>query len=214
MPVESPPFSFETGAGSSLSHHMLTLIEKARGKDLELGSILTSLSRHSHPMLLVFLSFPLCLPVGIPVLSTTLGLTLSLVGFLLFADRRLWIPDSLAAKSIAYSKLVYVVHRLIRVSGRIERMLVPRLHFFSSNRSVMRLHGLTVMVLGVVAAVPLPLPFNNFVAAFPVLLLALSLLQKDGVWVIISYIAVIPCLIYYGLLIYLGHAGFSRLLGL
>lgn len=199
--------------GSGLSQHLLSLLDKANGNDIELGNILTSLSRHGHSMLLVFLSFPLCLPMGIPVLSTTLGLTLSLVGVLLFAGRRLWIPKSLASKTIAYKKLVYVVNRLLKVSGRIERMLIPRFHFLASNRAMVRLHGLMVMSMGMVAAIPLPLPFNNFVAAFPVLLLGLSLLQRDGVWVIVSYLSAIPCLLYYGLLVYLGNAGFSRLLG-
>jgi hypothetical protein len=66
-----------------ISHQMQAILKKADGQAVSLGSIIVSLSQHSHAMLVVFLSFPLCLPVGIPVLTTTLGLTLSLVGFLL-----------------------------------------------------------------------------------------------------------------------------------
>jgi len=36
-----------------------------------------------------------------------------------------------------------------------------------------------VMSMGLVAAIPLPLPFINLVAAYPLLLLGLSLLEKD-----------------------------------
>ncbi len=74
-----------------------------------------------------------------------------------------------------------------------------------------RIHGIFVMILGLVAAVPLPLPLNNLVAAFPVLLLGLSLLEKDGLAAIVSYLSAIPCLIYYGALLYLGYAGFEHL---
>jgi hypothetical protein len=45
------------------------------------------------------------------------------------------------------------------------------------------------------------------VAALPVLLLSLSLLQKDGAMAIASYIATIPCLLYYGTAGCLGYAG-------
>jgi hypothetical protein len=70
------------------------------------------------------------------------------------------------------------------------------------------------MLMGCVAAIPLPLPFNNMVAAFPILLLGLALLAKDGVLVIVSYLAAIPCFIYYGALAYYGHAAFDTLLRL
>jgi len=76
----------------------------------------------------------------------------------------------------------------------------------------MRVHGLFIMGMGFLAAIPLPLPFNNMVAAFPLLLLGLSLLQKDVLLVIVSYIAAIPCFFYYGALVYFGCAGFRHLI--
>jgi hypothetical protein len=81
------------------------------------------------------------------------------------------------------------------------------------NSKAIRLHGLFAMFMGLLAAVPLPLPFNNMVAALPILLLGFSLLEKDGVMAIISYFAAIPCFIYYGTLFHVGNAAFQRLLG-
>ena len=78
---------------------------------------------------------------------------------------------------------------------------------------MIRVHGIFVMVLGLTASIPLPLPFNNFVAAFPILLLGFSLLELDGALVIASYIAAIPFVLYYSALVYLGHAGFERWMG-
>jgi hypothetical protein len=196
-----------------LSHQMLAILQKADGNGLTLGNIIAALSRRSHAVLIVFLSFPLCLPVGIPVLSTTLGLTLGLVGFLLAIGRRIWIPKFIAAKVIPHKRLVNVIERLLRVSGRIERWFHPRMFFFATNGKMMRVHGSFVMLMGLTAAIPLPLPFNNFVAALPILLLGFSLLERDGALVIVSYLASIPCFIYYGALLYLGHAGFQRLMG-
>jgi hypothetical protein len=164
-------------------------------------------------VLIVFLSFPLCLPVGIPVLNTTLGLTLGLVGFLLAIGREIWIPKSFAAKVVPYKRLSFVIERLLRASKHMERWFHPRMLFFATNSKMIRIHGIFVLLMGLTASVPLPLPFNNLVAAFPILLLAIALLERDGVLAIFSYLASIPCFIYYGALIYLGHAGFQRLIG-
>jgi hypothetical protein len=198
---------------NGLSGQMLAILEIADGNDIALGTILATLSRRSHAVLIVFLSFPLCIPMGIPVLSTTLGLVLGLVGFLLAIGRDVWIPKSIAAKVISYKRLSYIIERLLRVSKRLERWLHPRMLFFPTNGMMIRIHGIFVMLMGLTAAIPLPLPFNNLVAALPILLLGFSLLERDGALVLVSYLAFIPCFFYYGALIYLGHAGFQRLMG-
>jgi hypothetical protein len=198
---------------NGLSGQLLGVLEKAAGNDMELGTVVATLSRQSHSVLLVFLSFPLCIPIGIPLFSTTLGLMLGLVGYLLLIDRSIWIPKSFAAKLIPYSALSRVIGKLLRVSRWAERFFHPRMPFFVKDRRMLRMHGFFVLVLGLAAAVPLPLPFNNLVAALPILLLGFSLLENDGLLVIVSYLASIPFFIYYSALIYLGHAGFERLMG-
>jgi hypothetical protein len=197
-----------------LSRQMLAILEKAQGNDMTLGSILATFSRSSHAAMIVFLSFPLCLPVGIPVLTAVLGLILALIGFLLAIGREIWIPKSIEAKIVSYKSLSYVIERLLRVSKRMERWFHPRILFFVTNSKMMRIHGLFILLMGLTASFPIPLPLNNLVAAFPILLLGLSLLERDGLLAIVSYLASIPCFIYYGALIYLGYAGFERLLGL
>lgn len=181
---------------------------------MELGKILEILSRHGHALLLVFLSFPLCLPVGIPVLSTTLGLSLAFIGLLLCIGEHLRLPRYLAARTIPYKRLLNVIERLIRVADRMERLFHPRLLPVAMNTKLVRIHGLFAISMGLLAAVPLPLPLNNMVAAMPILLLGFSLLEKDGVMVITSYVAAIPCFLYYGTLTYVGYAGFQRLIGM
>jgi hypothetical protein len=200
-------------AQNGLSRQMLSILEKADGSGITLGTIIAALSRQSHAVLIVFLSFPLCIPVGVPVLSTTLGIALGLVGFLLAIGRDVWIPKTMAEKFISYKNLSYVIQRLLRASKRMERWFHPRMLFFATNGQMLRVHGIFVMLMGLTAAIPLPLPFNNLVAALPILILGLSLLEQDGVLVIVSYMASIPCFIYYGALIYFGHVGFERLMG-
>lgn len=193
---------------------MMAILDNAGGNDITLGTVLHILSRYSHAALFVFLSFPLCIPVGVPVLSTTLGLALSLVGLLLALGREVRIPQSMARKIIPYKNLSSIIRRFLQISKRIERWFHPRLPFFVTNDKMIRIHGIFVMLMGFTAAIPLPLPLNNLVAALPILLLGLSLLENDGALVIASYLAAIPCFVYYGALIYLGNAGYRHLMGI
>jgi hypothetical protein len=192
---------------------MMVLLERAGGRDIDFGTVISVVSGGSHAVLMVFLSFPLCIPVGIPVLSTGLGLALGLVGFLMATGRAIWIPKRIAAKVVPYDRLSHVIERLLGISSRIDRWFHPRMSFFVKNSSIIRIHGIVVMLLGLVSAIPLPLPFNNFVAAFPILLLGFSLLEKDGLLAVVSYIATIPFFVYYGALLYLGNTGFRHLMG-
>jgi hypothetical protein len=198
---------------NGLTNQMLALLDKADGKSINLGTVVSAVSSRGHAMLIILLSFPLCLPVGIPILSSTLGLALGLVGLLGGIGCEIRVPKSIAAKEITYSRLSYVIERLLRISAWIDRWFRPRIPFLATNSAMIRIHGFFVMFLGVLAAVPLPLPFNNMVAALPILLLGISLLEKDGLLAVVSYLAAIPVLIYYGALVYLGYAGFERLMG-
>jgi hypothetical protein len=196
-----------------LSRQLMAILEEADEKSITLGTVIAVLSRCSHAALIVFLSFPLCIPMGVPVFTTTLGLALALIGLLLAIGRDVWLPKYMTKRVIPYKNLSYVIQRLLRASARMERWFHPRLLFFATNSRMIRIHGVFVMLMGLTAAIPLPLPLNNLVAALPILLLGLSLLERDGVLVIVSYLASIPCFIYYGALIYLGHAGFEHLMG-
>ena len=192
---------------------MRALLEKADGKDMLFGEVLGSFSRRSHAVVMVFVSFPLCFPVGIPVLTTSFGLTLALVGLFLALGRNLWIPRRLRDKVVPYERLAHIVERLLRVAERIERWLHPRLLPLATNGPIMRVHGVFVLIMGLTAAIPIPLLGNNLVAALPTLLLGLALLERDGVLVIVSYVSSIACVLYYGALVYLGRAGFQHLMG-
>ena len=198
----------------TLSRQLQDLIRHAGGNDIQLEEILKFLSERSQALLIVFMSFPLCLPVGIPVLSTTLGLTLGSIGALICVGGELRLPRYLAVRTVQHRKLVHVIEKIAKATHPLERFLHPRLIAFSENGYAMRIHGLFIMCMGFLAAIPLPLQFNNMVAAFPVMLLGLSLLQRDGLFVIVSYIATIPCCIYYGSLAYFGYAGFKHILAL
>jgi hypothetical protein len=194
-----------------LSSQLLALLATADGRDMTFGEILATFRGRGHAMAVVFLSFPLCLPMGIPVLTSSIGLMLAFVGLCMALDRELWIPRRLRAKEISHERLVNTVERLRRATDRMERWFHPRLFVLASHGTVLRLHGVVILVAGLIETLPLPFPFHNMVAAVPVLLLGLSLLERDGMLVIVSYLSAIPAVLYYGGLLFLGREGLKFL---
>jgi hypothetical protein len=202
MLEEDPPIT--------LSEEIRALLKKADGKPLPFGAIIQSFPRRSHAMLLVFLSFPLCLPVGIPILTTLLGPAVALVALFLFIGRAPWIPRRLRERMIPYSRLESVSNRLLRTLKRLERWLHPRIEVLSGNVHVVRVHAVAIILLALVVSIPLPILFANLVAALPIFLIALGLLERDGRFIIAGYVAVLPTAAFYVLLVLLGREGVEQ----
>jgi hypothetical protein len=195
-PVEDPPIT--------LSEEIRALLHKADGKPMALGAIIKSFPRRSHAMLLVFLSFPLCLPVGIPILTTLLGPAVAFVALFLLFGRTPWLPRRFRERPIPYARLESACNRLLRTLKRLERWLHPRIEVLSGNVHIVRIHALVILFLALVISIPLPILFANLVAALPIFLIALGLLERDGHFIIAGYIAVVPTAAFYVGLVLLG----------
>lgn len=196
-----------------LSYQMQQLLQRASGADMTFGEVVQSFGKRSHAILMVFLSFPLCSPVGIPVLTSSLGVALALVCLFLALNRPPWMPRRLRDKVIQHDKLVHITQRLLRMINAIEHLLHPRLLALASNGPVVRFHGAYTMVLALMAATPLTLPLNNLIPAFPILLIGLALLERDGLLIILAYVVSIFSFAYFGGIIYVIREIIERLIG-
>lgn len=210
--TQAPPkgqIAAEEDPAVTLSEEIRVLLKRADGKPMAFGTILNSFPRRTHAMLLVFLSFPMCLPITIP-----LGAFVAFVAMFLFIGRPPWIPRRLREKQIPYARLESVSNRLLRTLARLERLLHPRLEVLSGNVVAVRMHAIVVFTLALIVVLPMPIFFANMVAAVPIFLIALGLLERDGYCIIAGYVAISITVAYYGGLAVLGREGFEHLLRL
>lgn len=199
---------------STLSSDLLALVEQTDGRELRLGDILEKFPQRGHALLIVLLSFPLTLPVSIPFIAGPFGLVLAFVGLYLFIGKTPWLPRALRTKPVSRRMLEHSVARLLALFQFVEHLLRPRFPAFSTGAVAVRCHAVYVLVLGLLLAlpVPLPVPFSNTVVAIPIFLCGLGLLEEDGLLVLLGYMAVVPCVVYYGAVVWLGQEGVTRLL--
>jgi hypothetical protein len=152
-------------------------------------------------ILMVLCSGPFLVPVNIPGLSTPFGLLLIFCGALTALGRPVLLPRCIGRRVLSAPAVLKATQLLQRLTHTLRRFLRPRLEYLSGNTRLVRLHGLYVLVMAAILAIPFPsIPFvgSNAVAAWPIFLLGLGLIERDGVWILASYLWLLPFVLYWG----------------
>lgn len=63
---------------------------------------------------------------------------------------------------------------------------------------MLRLIGFGIVIAGVGLMLPLPIPFSNSIPAWAVVLLAVGMMEKDGLCVLLGHLAVVGSWVFIG----------------
>ncbi|QFT93200.1 Exopolysaccharide synthesis, ExoD [Roseovarius sp. THAF9] len=167
----------------AISDRLDQLTALAAGDRVSLGWILEQLHERAFGLFLLILALPCCIPFlyGVP---QVVALPLMFVAVQIAIGRRVpWLPTRLAARDVATESL----HRLSARAGpwlrRIEAISKPRLAFLT-RRPLDQVVGLALVLFS--ASILVPLPATNTVPGFAVVVVAMGLLQRDGILVLIG----------------------------
>lgn len=170
------------------------ILEKTKeGDEIKLRQMFEILSGKGYAALLIVLSFPFCIPIQIPGFSTPFGIILGFLGLRIAFAKHPWWPKWILDKKFSSQHVEMLIQKAIKVVRILQKVLHPRLVILTKNPIAHRMHGLLVFVLSVLLSLPLPIPFSNMLAAFPILFIGLGLLEDDGVSIIIGYFLACVC---------------------
>ena len=164
------------------------LQEEASRGDLSLRRIFTLLGEEGHAMLIIFLSLPYIFPIPVPGLSTISGTLIVLVAFFLFLRRRPWLPKRYENVQISAATIIKVSNGAEKAWGYVAKLVRQRWPFFHDYALFRGLNFLVFAVNAVLLALPLPIPFSNTVPAIAILLSAVGHMEKDGLFILLSYL--------------------------
>jgi hypothetical protein len=116
-----------------------------------------------------------------PGLSTVLGLPLLFLSTQLLFGRKAWLPDFIARRSMARGDFEALMIRVLPWLQRAEKLLRPRLSGLALP-PMEYLLGLICLALAVVLVLPIPL--GNNPPALAIALIALGILERDGLWIL------------------------------
>ena len=135
--------------------------------------------------LLFVFAAPNALPVTAPGVSAVLGIPLMFLALQLMLGLAVpWLPRFVVRRSVRRQSFARVMNHALPWIRRAEKLSRPRLGVLASGAAE-RLIGLMCAVL--CAVLVLPIPFGNMGPALAICVLALALLERDGLATIVGF---------------------------
>ena len=154
---------------------------------LTINEIAFILGHSANYILILFFVIPFMQPIPLVGFSTACGIVFCFTGLRIICDKRLWLPRYLRRKHLRQATVQKICSRLLSLFERTRLWIRPRGRFMSRHGLVRRLDGFIIALLGILLALPLPLPFTNTLPALTLLLLCLGTLKEDGLVIMASW---------------------------
>lgn len=189
-PADAPPVADEAiviNGSSRFSNDLRELLKELDGRGITIGDLESSMKGRGFALLIVILCVPFIQPVYIPLLSVPFGIAITLIGGRLIFGKDPWLPPFIRRRKLEPRILRGILRATAAVSSRIEKLIAPRLDFLFAPHT-RPLIGLGIAWSGLILTIPWP-PFvlgSNWLPAAAIFLLALGLMERDGIFVAIG----------------------------
>lgn len=163
---------------------------------MRLGQILQDLQQSAFGVFLFVAILPAFIPIP-GVGGAVSGPLVVLIGLqMLCGLRKPWVPGFIARRGPRRGTMHKFLDRIDGALRRLDRLLKPRLPHLLAPVPAHAFSGLLLVLLGILLS--LPIPFTNYLFGFQLLLFALALLERDGVLMLINWIAALAAIVFFG----------------
>lgn len=171
-----------------LEERILLLLQQKKNGNISMQEIFQVLSGKGRSLLIIFLSLPFCQPIQIPGFSTPFGLAIAFISLRMAFGKHLWLPKALLSKSISSEKLEVIANKALLIIKKVKPWIHPRLKWACLHPIMQFANSFLICLLGIILAVPFPIPLSNLTSAWAILSIGLGILEDDGVFVILGYL--------------------------
>jgi len=163
---------------------------------MKLGQILQNLQQSAFGVFLFIAILPSFIPI--PGVGGALsGPLVILIGAQMMCGlRKPWVPGFIARRGPRRGTMHRFLDRIDGALRRLDRLLKPRLPQLLQPVAAHAFSGLLLVLLGVLLS--LPIPFTNYLFGFQLLLFSLALLERDGVLMLVNWIAAVVAVVFFG----------------
>jgi hypothetical protein len=164
---------------------ILTAIASAQDRELiSVGDLLEALRHRALGALMFVFAVPTALPMP-PGVSAILGAPLLFLSVQLMLGLKPWLPKIITERSLSRVDFEKVVKAIAPWLARAESVMRPRLTFLAA-RPATYVIGLACLILSIILFLPIPL--GNMPPSIAIAIMALGLLERDGVWISIGLV--------------------------
>lgn len=167
---------------SRLSDVLARIANDPKRDRIAVGDFLRAMQERAFGPLMLIFALPNVLPTP-PGTSSVLGAPLVFLAAQLALGRSPWLPPIIARRSIARKDFAAFVGKATPWLAKAERLLQPRLGALA-HPPAEYIVGLVCFVLSVVLVLPIPL--GNMLPALAICIMALGILERDGIWILVG----------------------------
>lgn len=180
---------------------------------LAISSLLERLDTRCWPVVLVVMVLPFTTPVPTMGLSAPFGLGAAAIGLGLALGRSPRLPRRVREARVPPLLTAGMTRAGEALVGRLEHWVRPRLSGLVGSVPARWATGCTIVVAGILLALPLPIPFSNALPAWTILLLAAGLLTEDGFLSLLGWTLAAVTVAAFAVLGWLAWTGSQALVG-
>ncbi len=167
----------------SASHVLKQIADLADETEISIGAILDALEERAFGMLLLLFAIPALIPFLVGV-SSAFALPIALLCFQMIAGhRRPWLPKRFRTQTISITSYRKMTKVLLPWLRRVEALTKPRLKIFAGRFAE---PVLAIFILVFASIIAIPGPGTNGVPGVAVGLIALAMIERDGVLAIVG----------------------------
>ena len=189
--LEETALALERSASGVEAPHFSTILERMAAEQTQnrivVGTLIKAMEHRSAGALLLIFALPMVIPIPAPGISVPFGILLMLVSTeLMFARGQIWLPPRLAARSVSREDFVRFASHAVPVLQRVEQFTQPRMTWLTGDWGI-RVVGAICMLLATIIA--LPIPMGHFLPGTVICLLAIGLMESDGLLIATGFLA-------------------------
>lgn len=179
IPIPKPK-----GEQRRTSDILLEILTRDEAERVSIGELIDRLGDRAFGVLILLCALPNCIP-GPPGLSTVTGLPIVVFSLqLMLGGTRPWLPEYLRRRDFHREDILRMVKRAEPWIRKLERLSRPRLTLLVDGVAE-RFAGLFLFLLSVILILPIPL--GNLFPAIAIAVIAVALMEQDGIAVIVGY---------------------------
>ncbi len=157
----------------------------------------------SRALISLILSVPFLFFIPLPGLSTLLGFLIAICSYSIAFKKGIWFPKCMLKKKISGKLLCQAFQKGKIILVKIEKAFRPRGLFLTKHPLIERFNGFLILFCALILMLPLP-PGTNFPPGLSIFLLSIGILEEDGLFVILGYVAFLGNLAFFIFLPILG----------
>lgn len=164
----------------------LRALEAAVDGPLTLGELVHRMHHSGFGLIVIFICLPFLQPLPLGGLSTVLGPFVALLGVQLARGRKELALPAWISKRRLEAKTIHLLLGAARAFFALaEKVARPR---WSALARSERAAGAGIALSGALLSLPFPIPLSNVICAGPATLLALGVLEDDGLLAVLGWL--------------------------